>query len=107
MHIMNNAEHLIESRYALGKRVKELRREQQLTQTQLALMVGLDHSYISRIENGECNPTVDSIVIIANGLGTSPSTLFEGIGIPIAQNEPHDPLAAGQKHNRAYSAVDA
>ena len=94
---------MIESRHTLGERVKELRREQQLSQTQLALMVGLDRSYISRIERGKCNPTVESIIIIANGLGIPPAVLFEGVGVPATKSEPRIPVVPAKNRNRTYS----
>ena len=79
---MNYEEPMVRSRYMLGWNVKQLRRTQRLSQAQLGLMIGRDRSYISRIERGMCNVTLETILRIAGGLGTSPSLLLAGIGEP-------------------------
>ena len=79
---MRYTEDMVESRTQLGFNIKQLRQAQRLSQAQLGLMVGLDRSYISRIERGCCNATFDTILLIAGGFGVSPSTLLDGIGEP-------------------------
>ena len=41
--------------FKLGVMIQELRKEQGLTQEQLAEKVGTKKSYISRLENGKCD----------------------------------------------------
>lgn len=65
---------------SLGKNVSDLRSKKELTQEQLAELSGLDPSYISGIERGVRNPSVLSLVRLANGLGTTASEVCEGIG---------------------------
>ena len=79
---MRHTEPIIDSRYQLGLNVKQLRKDQRLSQVQLALMIGRDRSYISRIERGKVNATFDTLLTLASGLGVSPSQLFAGIGEP-------------------------
>ena len=76
---MKCTDDMVESRYLLGEHVKELRKEQHLTQTQLGLIAGLNRSYISRIERGRCNVTLDGIMLLASGLGVTPSDLLDGV----------------------------
>lgn len=45
------------------------RAKQQLSQSQLADRAGFDHSYVSRLENGERNPKPDAIKRLAKALG--------------------------------------
>jgi HTH-type transcriptional regulator / antitoxin HipB len=49
--------------------LKQLRIKQQLTQQQLADLVGIDKTQISKIENGSRNLTIETITKIANALG--------------------------------------
>ncbi|GKW10954.1 MULTISPECIES: helix-turn-helix domain-containing protein [Pectobacterium] len=60
----------------LGQRVKTLRLEAGLSQEAFAEKCGLDRTYISGIERGIRNPTLEIIHIIANGLHTNLTTLF-------------------------------
>jgi DNA-binding XRE family transcriptional regulator len=47
----------LRSHFALAREVRELRKERQLTQAQLAQASGIDQAEISRIERGQSNPT--------------------------------------------------
>lgn len=44
-----------------GKRLKELRKFNKLTQEQLAELIGLDPKQICRIENGACFTTFETL----------------------------------------------
>lgn len=81
MRRMKSIDSIVETRHNLGIRIRELREEQHLSQQQLALMVGRDRSFISRIERGACSATVDTIFMLAGGLGITPSQLLEGIAL--------------------------
>ena len=80
--VMNHVENKIAVRKQLGARIRDKRRRQGLTQRDLALMVGLDRSYISGVENGKRNASFDNIVKIACGLGITLYELMWGIEIP-------------------------
>lgn len=56
---------------ALGKNISDLRKEQSLTQEQLAERSGLASRYISGIERGVLRPPPRSIVRLAKGLNIS------------------------------------
>ncbi|MGJ3404074.1 helix-turn-helix domain-containing protein [Glutamicibacter sp. Je.9.36] len=73
---MNIPEH----RRAFGDRVRALRKAKGFTsQEAFANHLELDRTYVSGIERGRRNPTLDIIVKIANGLGEHPSALLSTI----------------------------
>jgi len=51
------------------KAIIAARMEQNLTQKDLAEKTGIRQSNISRIENGNCSPTIATLQQIANGVG--------------------------------------
>ena len=67
------------TREALGARIRSLRKAENLSQKKLALMVGVERSYLAKVEAGKRNPSIDIIEKIAHGLGVTLSELFAGI----------------------------
>lgn len=61
---------------AVGKRIKIVRQRNGLTQDQLAEQLGLSPKYISGIERGVENPTMDILLRVAKMLGVEPYDLF-------------------------------
>ena len=61
---------------AVGMRIKIVRQRSGLTQDQLAEQVGLSPKYISGIERGVENPTMDILIRLAKMLGVEPYDLF-------------------------------
>jgi transcriptional regulator with XRE-family HTH domain len=61
----------------LGKNIKEIREEKNMTQGDIHRASGLDRAYISRIESGLINPTVSNLEKIANALNISPDKLLK------------------------------
>ncbi|WP_261115527.1 MULTISPECIES: helix-turn-helix domain-containing protein [Serratia] len=59
-----------------GQRVKALRLQAGLSQEAFADKCGLDRTYISGIERGVRNPTLEVIWVIADGLEIDFKTLF-------------------------------
>ncbi|WP_071893410.1 helix-turn-helix domain-containing protein [Neomicrococcus aestuarii] len=67
-------------RQAFGEHLRHLRQEQGWSsQEDFAHHVGLDRTYISGIERGRRNPTLDIIVKIAHGLQVTPAQLVATI----------------------------
>lgn len=60
----------------LGKLIKALRENAELTQEQLAKKAGVNHSYISLLETGQRMPTVKTADKIAAALGVTLADLF-------------------------------
>ena len=61
----------------LGKRVRELRNRQGMSQEFLAEASGLSLRTIQRIENGASNPTGESLKRLANALEITPDELID------------------------------
>lgn len=60
----------------LGKRIKELRKRQRLTQDRLGESAGISAKYLSSIERGRENPTLDTLLRLAAQLQVEPQELF-------------------------------
>ncbi|MDD6157517.1 MAG: helix-turn-helix transcriptional regulator [Lachnospiraceae bacterium] len=56
-------------RDSVVRQLKEIRKEQGMTQACLAELVGTKKSNISRLESGRYNPSLDFLVRVADGLG--------------------------------------
>jgi transcriptional regulator with XRE-family HTH domain len=60
-----------------GERLRQLRRERQMNQRTLAARVGIDFTYLSKIENGRMEPpSAETIVKLAQALGANPDELL-------------------------------
>ena len=68
----------------LGKRVAYLRKERHLTQLALSVESGLSKSYISDLERGQRNPTVEVLLRLVKALGVTLEELFRGV-VPLEQ----------------------
>lgn len=60
-----------------GHRVRELRKERNLTQQRLADISGLHKNYIGMVERGERNPSLVNIDILAKSLEIDISRLMK------------------------------
>lgn len=63
-------------RLRVGSRVRQLRRDQQLTQEALAERVGNTWRHIGQIERGQSNVTIDVLTKLATRLSVDVSALF-------------------------------
>ena len=55
--------------YCAGQVIHKMRKEEKITQQELALRIGANKSYISRIEKGLIEPSVGTFYRIINALG--------------------------------------
>ena len=76
----------------LSERLRELRTERGWTQDELARRAGLSKSYLSRIEDGERQPSLASLLSLAQAHGVSLASLFAA---PTAENRHCAVLRAG------------
>lgn len=60
-----------------GQRVKKLRQQAGMSQETFADKCGLDRTYVSGIERGIRNPTLEVIEVIARGLEIELNHLFD------------------------------
>lgn len=66
-------------RRALGQRIRAIRTDRGLSQEALADACGLDRTYVSGVERGVRNPSLDSLNALASGLKVTLSVLLEGV----------------------------
>lgn len=64
----------------IGEKIRYYRRVKDLTQTELANLVGNDRQYIYKIEKGKVSPSISTIAVLAYALNITLAELFEGVG---------------------------
>ena len=60
-----------------GRRLRELRRAAGLTQRDLARQSRVTRKFIQEVEDGTSNPSLETIVLLADGLGCEVADLFQ------------------------------
>lgn len=85
-------------RERLAINVRRLRTARLLTQEKLAIDAGVAAPYLSRIERGVVNPTVDILDLLAGALGVP---VDESLSAPEPGQTPPTTLKAGRKPKRA------
>lgn len=65
-------------RLIIGDRIRMIRNHSRFTQKRLSELTGLNDKYISRVERGEENVTLDTLIKITSSLGISLEDLFKG-----------------------------
>mgnify|MGYP000773238645 FL=1 len=68
----------------IGKRIQEVRKQQEMTQAELAALTDMSDSYISYIEPPKKQASLESLVRISNALGITVDELLSG-------NQLHNP----------------
>jgi len=66
-------------RCVIGCNIRFLRKRQQIKQEDFADMIGISRSYLSQIENGLSNATIDVYAKIADGLDAPLPDLLKGL----------------------------
>ncbi|MFR2532240.1 MAG: helix-turn-helix domain-containing protein [Alphaproteobacteria bacterium] len=54
----------------IGNNIRQIRKQRQVTQIDLAVMIGIDRAYLSEIENGRTNVSLNILYAIADALNT-------------------------------------
>ena len=75
----------IKQRFGLA--IKQRRHELGISQEELSFRVGLHRTYISDIERGSRNPSLENIAKLAKALDISVSILFANYGIEIEDSD--------------------
>jgi transcriptional regulator with XRE-family HTH domain len=99
----------------MGKRLRILREERGLNQTELARLMdgigaGVDPSYLSQIESDAKMPRLPVLVAIARALGTTTDYLLllsDDPAPPQAQAEPETPVFFSAEADEAARLIDA
>lgn len=63
----------------IGKRVRELRREREISQESFAALCALHRTHMSLLERGQVNITVGTLKMIVDALEIKASAFFAGI----------------------------
>ena len=63
----------------LGACIRALRQETGLSQVEFGEKCGFYQTYLSRVENGNANPTINALEVIANSFGMTIFELFEKV----------------------------
>ena len=63
----------------IGKRIKEIREQNNLSQAELAEATELSVSYISHVENAKRKASLESVLRIVNALGITVDKLLAGV----------------------------
>lgn len=61
---------------AFGQHLRKLRLEREIGMRQFAMMADMEYSHLSKIERGITNPTVSTLLLLAETLGIAPSELL-------------------------------
>ena len=64
-------------RQILSDNIKNLRIQKKLSREELSLILGVDNCYISKLEKGKINITIDKIEMLANYFDTEVYMLFK------------------------------
>lgn len=54
----------------IGNNIRQIRKQRRVTQIDLAVMIGIDRAYLSEIENGRTNVSLNILYAIADALNT-------------------------------------
>lgn len=71
----------------IGEKIKQLRTDKNLTQPQLAEAVGIEQSYLSKLENDKSVPSADIFQAILKGLAVDVGSFLEGIDDKIVHRQ--------------------
>jgi transcriptional regulator with XRE-family HTH domain len=63
----------------LGQVIRSLRQEAGMSQVVFGEKCGFYQTYLSRVENGRANPTLNALEVIAKSLGISIFDLFDHV----------------------------
>ncbi len=66
---------------AFGDRVRSARSAKGYSQEHLAELSGVHRTYIGHVENGRVMPSLDTVAMISNALGTTMSDLLAGLSV--------------------------
>lgn len=69
----------IKLRHIIGERIKNTRKQNGLTQEQLAEKASMHPTYIGKLERGDKSATLDSLEKVVNALGLTYVELFKDI----------------------------
>lgn len=69
---------LLRERQRIGKCIRDARMDRNLTQERVFLAASMNRAYYQQIEAGTANPTLDTLLRIAQAIGVTISDLLHG-----------------------------
>ena len=63
----------------IGARIRESRESSNISQRRFAMMIGMNRTYLSGVENGSRNISITNLQKIANRLGVTLEDLLRGL----------------------------
>lgn len=70
---IDHSKHTANTLVAIGNRIRDLRRERELTLTTLSEMTGLSASMLSLVERGKTSASIGTLIVISSALGVQMS----------------------------------
>jgi transcriptional regulator with XRE-family HTH domain len=107
----------MDAKRVIGKFVRQLREQKRLTQEQVATKTGITYQYLSGLENGRENFSIDVLDSLSGALGCplpqliagayAPSPVARGVEINRDNFRPQVPLPVGMKIDHLVAAIGA
>jgi transcriptional regulator with XRE-family HTH domain len=91
----------------VGKRLKEVRKQKEMTLKQVAQSSGMSPTHISEIERGKTSPTVGALRKIASALGKDTAYFVEDEPLPrvsVVKKEDRQTVLLGNEHDAFVTA---
>ncbi|MFB2597912.1 helix-turn-helix domain-containing protein [Herbiconiux sp. P17] len=73
----------------LGARIRDERHRFAINQMELAELAGLHFTNLGKIERGQANPSLHTILRIAGALNLNPAELLDGMSADMLPDRPH------------------
>ena len=95
---------------AIGREVRSLRRQQEVTVAELSAATGLSIGMLSKIENGNTSPSLTTLQTLANALSVPLTTFFKGFeerrsAVHTKAGEGVEMERAGTRANHQYNLL--
>lgn len=89
----------------LGACIRALRQQTGMSQVEFGEKCGFYQTYLSRVENGQANPTINAVEVIANGLGMTVFDLFDRVkGQGLASPVKRSAGVVGRKRSKSRAS---
>jgi transcriptional regulator with XRE-family HTH domain len=88
-----------------GEKVKQLRAERNLTQPQLAQAIGIEQSYLSKLENDKSVPSAEIFQKILAAFGIDVATFLEGVDEKVNRDLRQVPEVANHLNRMATTRI--
>ena len=74
----------------IGKNIRFIRKQKQLTQSELANKMNISRSYLGDLENNRRNPSIETVSALANALDINIDEILKSSNSPNSPNSPNE-----------------